>query len=147
MCCALFAASAGGCLERRVFITSDPPGALATVNGVQVGRTPTEFDFEWYGVYDVTLELEGHEPLITTGEAKTPAHEIPGIDLITTVAPVKFTNEVRWHYTLTPTRRDPEGLIERATSLRGTLGEPPGAASGSATPTGSETSPGGAEPR
>lgn len=122
--CALAAGAAGGCLERRVYITSDPPGALVTVNNQQVGRTPTDFDFEWYGTYDVVLELEGHEPLITTGKAEVPAHEIPPLDLGATILPVKFTSETRWHYTLTPVKPDADGLLERAKQLRERLPEP-----------------------
>lgn len=134
----------GGCLERRIFITSDPPGALATVNGVEVGRTPLDFDFEWYGTYDVRLELEGHETLLTTGEAKTPVHELPVVDLVTTVAPVKFTNDVRWHYVLSPVKPDADGLVERGKSLRSRLeretgeraAETPGHPAGTTTPGG-----------
>lgn len=112
----------GGCLERTMHITSDPPGALVILNDVEVGRTPVEVDFEWYGTYDVRLSLPGHEPLVTSAEAKAPAHELPGLDLVALVLPVRFKNDVRWHFTLTPAPDDPDGAIERGRELRTILG-------------------------
>ena len=57
---ALMLSMAGGCLERTVTITSDPEGALVTLNDQQIGRTPVETGFRYFGVYDVRLELEGY---------------------------------------------------------------------------------------
>lgn len=113
MACALT-----GCLERRLHITSEPPGALVHLNDVEVGRTPCEVDFEFYGVYDVRLTLDGYEPLMTSAEAKVPAHELPVIDLAALVLPVKFKNDVRWNFTLTRADEDTDALIERARALR-----------------------------
>lgn len=113
MACALT-----GCLERRLHITSEPPGALVHLNDVEVGRTPCEVDFEFYGVYDVRLTLDGYEPLMTSAEAKVPAHELPVIDLAALVLPVKFKNDVRWNFTLTRADEDTDALLERARALR-----------------------------
>ena len=50
----------GGCgVERTLQIESDPPGALVTLNGNEVGRTPTRKEFVWYGTYDVQLRRRG----------------------------------------------------------------------------------------
>lgn len=118
------ACAMGGCLERRLHITSDPPGALVHLNDAEVGRTPCEVDFEFYGVYDVRLELEGFEPLMTSAEAKVPAHELPVVDLAALILPVKFKNDVRWHFALTPTDADTDALLGRARDLRGQLDHP-----------------------
>lgn len=123
----------GGCLERRLHITSEPPGALVHLNDVEVGRTPCEVDFEFYGVYDVRLELRGFEPLMTSAEAKAPAHELPVVDLAALVAPIRFTNDVRWHFVLSPAADDTDALLERARELRHDLDSPPADAPG-ATP-------------
>lgn len=118
------ACALGGCLERRLHITSDPPGALVHLNDAEVGRTPCQVDFEFYGVYDVRLELEGFEPLMTSAEAKVPAHELPVVDLAALILPIKFTNDVRWHFALTPTDADTDALLGRARDLREQLDRP-----------------------
>lgn len=107
-----------GCLERRLYITSDPPGALVRLNDVDMGRTPLEVDFEWYGTYDVRLELDGYEPIATSAEADMPVQEWPGIDLVTMALPMKFKNEVRWHFALEPQSTDPADAIARGRDLR-----------------------------
>lgn len=114
----------GGCLERRLTITSEPPGALVWLNDVEVGRTPVDVDFEWYGTYDVRLALEGHEPLTTSAKADAPVHEWPGIDLFAAVLPVEFRNDVRWHFELEPALTDRDALLDRARETRGMLSEP-----------------------
>ncbi|MFB3120043.1 MAG: PEGA domain-containing protein [Stenotrophomonas maltophilia] len=40
-------------------ITSEPPGALVWLNDREIGRTPVDVDFEFYGRYDVRLHLPG----------------------------------------------------------------------------------------
>jgi len=44
-----------GCVERKLLIRSDPPGAVVLVNGAHAGTTPTEIVFQNYGV--VRLEV------------------------------------------------------------------------------------------
>jgi PEGA domain len=120
-----------GCLERRVSITSEPPGALVYANDVELGRTPLEADFTYYGDYDVRVELEGFEPLRTRARADTPLYEVPPFDLVATALPVPIETTVRWHFGLEPaleTRGDKErfeaGLIGRAKQLRDELNPP-----------------------
>ena len=48
-----------GCLKRTISVTTEPPGALVWINDVEVGRTPLETDFTFYGIYDVRLRREG----------------------------------------------------------------------------------------
>src|SRR5689334_12153842 len=63
---------ASGCVRRTLSITSDPPGALLWLNGREVGRTPVDVDFIYYGVYDVQLVKDGYEPLLSSGHADAP---------------------------------------------------------------------------
>jgi hypothetical protein len=116
---------AGGCLERTICVTTDPPGALVWINDVEVGRTPLETDFTYYGDYDVRVRREGYEPIVTHAKANTPIQEMPGIDLLAEAAPVRFHNVVRWHWDLTPVaeasgdRAAAEGaVIARANEMR-----------------------------
>lgn len=111
-----------GCTERRMFITSDPSGALVTLNDVEVGSTPCEVDFTYFGVYDVRLQKPGFEPLITKAEAKAPFHEWPVIDLVAMAVPVKKKTHIDWHFVLEPAVEDRAALMERAAEVRQQLG-------------------------
>ncbi len=122
MCILLLAAGAfasAGCIQRRITITSEPPGALVHLNDLEVGYTPVEVDFTYFGDYDVRLSKPGYEPLLTHAKAKAPVYEWPGIDLVAEALPVTFHTDVRWHFTLYPEERDVDALIERAKDLQG----------------------------
>ncbi|MEZ6318865.1 MAG: PEGA domain-containing protein [Phycisphaerales bacterium] len=114
-----------GCLERRIRVTSEPPGALVWLNDREIGRTPVETGFTFHGDYDVRLELDGYEPVHTDRTAHAPVYEWPGIDLVAAALPVKFDNTIEWHFDLERTRElteQPEqfesGLLDRAEELR-----------------------------
>lgn len=113
-----------GTNRRTLVITSDPSGALVYVNDVQMGTTPLEADFTWFGVYEVRLSKPGYEPLVTTGEARPALHDQPFFDFFSEVAPGVRETTVRWHYTLTPSVEDDEALLERARSAKGRLDAP-----------------------
>jgi hypothetical protein len=123
----LVALCGGGCLERTICVTTEPPGALVWINDVEVGRTPLETDFTFYGDYDVRVRREGFEPIVTHAKANTPLQELPGIDLLAEAAPVRMHNKVLWHWTLVPiaegaNKDGAEGdLVSRASELRGRL--------------------------
>jgi hypothetical protein len=115
------------CTDRRLHITSDPPGALVWVNDVQLGRTPVEAEFTFYGVYDVRVELEGHEPLWTEQRARAPWYEYPPIDLIAAAMPWPVRTRIDWHFVLEPkpeTEESEADILDRARGLREQLGPP-----------------------
>lgn len=116
-----------GCIERRIRITSEPAGALVRLNDVEVGVTPLEVDFTYYGVYDVRLSKDGYQPLVTSAEAKAPWWETPGIDLVSEAWPGRNVSLIEWSFTLAPAQDDPDAIIERARELRAreALPEPP----------------------
>ena len=99
-------------------ITSEPPGALVWLNDREIGRTPVDVDFEFYGRYDVRLHLPGSEPLMTSGNASPPVWEAIGLDLIAEMVPITLHRRIKWHYVLRPRDDDPEALIGRAQRLR-----------------------------
>lgn len=117
-----------GCVERRIEITSEPAGALVWVNDQQVGRTPTRASFLYHGVYDVRLQLDGFEPMVTEAEASPPVYEHAPLDLLAEMVPARIQNVQRWHFVLEPSlestlSRDEieAGLLERAGLMRGEL--------------------------
>jgi hypothetical protein len=57
----LLALGMTGCVERRMLIVSDPPGATAYVNGENVGLTPASVPYTYYGKYDVMLVRDGYQ--------------------------------------------------------------------------------------
>lgn len=114
-----------GCLERRIRITSTPPGAIVHLNDVEVGRTPVEVDFTWFGDYDVRLFKEGFDPLWTHREAKAPLQEQPGVDIFAELIPHRFVTQLDWHFDLEPEDTDPDALIARAQELRSELTSAP----------------------
>lgn len=124
----LLTAPLAGCVERTISITSEPPGALVYLNDEEVGRTPCEVHFLYYGEYDVRLVLDGHEPFMGSAMAPAPVYEWPGFDLVSELAPVTFRNHFNWHFDLEPVSADREQMIERARALRArmndTLGTP-----------------------
>ncbi len=125
----LLAALCGGCLERTITITSEPPGALVWLNDAEIGRTPVTTGFMHYGTYDVRLELEGYEPVRTHMDADAPLYEYPPLDLVATALPARISTDIAWHFTLSPGLERslaPEeferGLIERARETRNLAG-------------------------
>lgn len=129
---ALAALTLTGCLERTIRVTSDPPGAIVWLNDVEIGQTPAQARFKFYGVYDVRLELPGYEPIHEGREAKAPFHEYPGPDLIASALPSRIHTTLDWHYTLTPSPplADPaaeDAFLDRARALRTRLGPAPAA--------------------
>ena len=125
-------ALAGGCVKRTLQITSDPVGALVWVNDREIGRTPLELEFVYYGTYDVRLVKEGYESLLTTGDAKAPVWDFVGPDFVAELLPVELESRIEWHYTLDPRPGTPEaeraGLVDRASGLRAELAADPGPA-------------------
>ena len=128
------AATLGGCVERTISITSEPPGAVVWLNDLEIGRTPVETSFTFYGTYDVRLRLEGYEPLLTSAVAKAPVYDLPAIDLLAEAIPTTIESRVEWHFTLVPLPELQEGadldalrqdLVERARETRDQLPPPP----------------------
>ena len=99
-----------GCLERRIEVTSTPPGALVWLNDREIGRTPCGATFKFYGEYDVRLALDGYSTLQTSRTASAPFYEYPGPDLVAEVLPLDFEHVERWHFDLSPL---PESTMPR----------------------------------
>jgi len=124
---ALGASVMPGCLERTIVVTSEPPGAVVWLNDQELGRTPVETDFTFYGTYDVRLRLEGYEPLVTSRVASAPIYEVPGLDIFAEAVPAKIATRLEWHFDLVPLPERAQGadagqlrtrLLDRAGELR-----------------------------
>jgi hypothetical protein len=124
-----------GCVERELSIASDPPGALLYLNDVEVGRTPIKVPFEWYGTYDVRLQVDApatqpghpalHYYLHTARAAKAPWYEYIGPDLLAELSPFKFKDVKYWAFAMEPQPNpSDQQMIESARELRKDLDTP-----------------------
>lgn len=67
------AVASGGCVERKMMIRSDPPGAVITLDGERLEqRTPAEVPFDFGGTRGVTLAAPGYRLLETTAHVDDP---------------------------------------------------------------------------
>ena len=106
-----------GCVKRTISISSAPSSALVWVNDREVGRTPVTIGFIYYGEYDVRLEKDGLEPVMTTRWAASPSWDVPGVDVVVEVFSDK-ESKVLWHFDLNQRNDDPELLLLRANEAR-----------------------------
>src|SRR5688572_801476 len=123
-CIATLALLVGGCVQRTMRVESDPPGALVYMNFQEVGRTPLERDFTWYGTYDVQVRHEGYEPLKTRTPVIAPWWQWPPFDLFAEFWPGRLKDERTIRYTLKPASTqpvEPAQILDRAEQLRGKL--------------------------
>jgi hypothetical protein len=107
-----------GCIKRTISITSNPPGALVWVNNKEVGRTPVSFNFTYHGEYDVRVDRENFEPIMTTAWTDRPFWDAPFVDLFAEVAPVNLDAPTVWHFELATRNDNFADLLDRAKELR-----------------------------
>jgi len=131
----LFCAAASGCVQRRLLICSNPPGALAYVDDYEIGTTPISTNFTYYGQRKIRLVKDGYETLTVTQPVPTPWYEIPPLDFVSeNLVPGEIRDQRAFSYQLTPQIvAPPDQLLSRAESLRrgtqavGGPAAPPGA--------------------
>ncbi|MEX2112076.1 MAG: PEGA domain-containing protein [Pirellulales bacterium] len=128
MCCMLLVVliCAGGCVQRRLTIRSNPPGALVYVDDYQIGTTPVSTDFVYYGNRKVRLVKSGYETLTVIQPIPTPWYEYPGLDFISeNLVPREIRDERVVEYQLQPQMIVPsQQLLGRAENLRHGAGVP-----------------------
>ena len=107
-----------GCVERTITINSSPPGALAKINGQEVGKTPCTFGFDYFGEYDVVLKHPTHKTLITSRRADESLWDLPVLDLLFELIPIRFKTNLEWDFTLEKNDINKKNLIQRAKKMR-----------------------------
>ena len=108
-----------GCVERKLLLRSDPPGARVLLNGVAVGVTPVDVPFQTYGVFEVVASAPQRARLRTTADIRPPWWE---------TIPLDFFVENLWPWTvrdyqtvmlpLVPISGDEEDVTQREGELR-----------------------------
>jgi hypothetical protein len=113
-------ALATGCVQRRLIVRSDPPGALVYVDNYEVGRTPVGVNFLYYGVRQVRLVLDGHETMTEYVWFRPPWYEVFPIEFVAeNFVPVDIQDRRELSYRLRPrveTATAP--LVQRGEQLR-----------------------------
>jgi hypothetical protein len=113
----LLAVLLGGCAQRTLTITSDPPGALVWLNDAEIGRTPITTEVADYGDYELILRHEGHETLKTSRGFWPAIYMIPPLDFLSEL--VGARHHKTWNFVLEPATTQPAaGIITRAEEAR-----------------------------
>ncbi len=109
-----------GCVQRRLTIRTDPPGAMAYVDGYPIGTTPISTDFIYYGTREIRLVKDGYETVVVKQRFWPPWYEIPPLDFISeNLVPGEFRDHRTLEFRLQPQRiTPPEQLVDRAERLR-----------------------------
>ncbi len=112
-----------GCVERKLFIKSDPPGATVFVDGTKRGMTPLEFPFIYYGERDLELRLGGYRVHREMIELDPPWFQIFPFDLFCeAILPFRWEDFRVIERGLTPFGEEEsesrEEVFERAKELR-----------------------------
>ena len=116
----ILALAGSGCVERRMIIRTNPPGALAYVDDNEVGLTPVAISPIYYGNRKIRLVKDGCETLTFIQSVPPPWYEIPPLDFFSeNLVPGKIRDVRTYDYQLWPQGLVPkEELLTRAENLR-----------------------------
>ncbi len=110
---------AAGCVEREMTLVTDPPGAIASYNGREIGRTPVTFHFTYYQPADLRFERDGCRPLRVTQKVKEPLWQCFPFDFFAETSPFTFHDRQTFTYKLAPAEKpDVNALLQRSDELR-----------------------------
>jgi hypothetical protein len=96
-----------GCVSRKLFLVTDPPGARVTVDGRVVGATPYAAEYLSYGTRRVELELDGHARRVERVDIGLPWWQVFPLDVVTDLL-VPWTIEDHRSFAFTLRPADPE---------------------------------------
>ncbi len=113
-------ADVAGCVERRMTIRSNPPGAAVYVDDYQIGTTPVAVNYTYYGTRKVRLVKDGFETLTVYQPMPAPWYDWFGIDFFSeNVWPGKIRDERSYNYQMSPmVMVSNDQLLNRAEQLR-----------------------------
>jgi len=116
-----------GCVQRRMTIRSDPPGALVYVDDYQLGATPVSHDFVYYGTRKIRLVKDGYETLTVRQPFPVPWYQIFPLDFVTeNLWPWEIRDERVVTLAMQPAAATPpESVVARAEQARLAAGSLP----------------------
>jgi hypothetical protein len=118
-----------GCVERRMTVRTNPPGALLYVDDYEIGTTPISANFIYYGTRKIRLVKDGYETLTVNEWIPPPWYEFPPLDFVSeNFVPGQIWDRRILDYQLKPQAMVPtEQLLSRAEALRRGVHAAPGA--------------------
>lgn len=139
---------AAGCVQRRMTIRSNPPGALVYVDDYQLGTTPVSHDFVYYGTRKIRLVKDGYETLTVRQPFPVPWYEIFPLDFVTeNLIPWEIRDERVVDLAMQPAASTPpELVVSRAEQVRLAAGSLPPAVAQPVTPPAAVPQPSAAPP-
>ena len=113
-----------GCVDRVLQIRSEPPGATVSIHGVDVGVTPLDHEFDFYGSHGIVVRKNGYRSVRVVEELEAPWYEHFPLDFFAeNIVPWTMRDEHRVDVTLEMTEPDPENELsdveQRAEEARG----------------------------
>jgi len=101
-------------------VQSNPPGAMAIVDGREIGYTPASIDFTYYGTREIKLVKPGFESVNVLQKVPSPWYQKLPFDFFSdNLLPFKVTNRHEFMYNLRPSVKVREDdLLDRANALR-----------------------------
>jgi hypothetical protein len=132
----LLAVAAAGCVQRRMTIRSNPPGALVYVDDYQIGTTPVSHDFVYYGTRKIRLVKDGYETLTVRQPFPVPWYEYFPLDFVSeNLIPWEIRDERVVDLAMAPAAaQPPELVVARAEQARLAAGSLPPAVPAAAAP-------------
>jgi hypothetical protein len=120
------AVTGSGCVERRYTLRTEPPGALAIVNGEEIGPTPVSRSFTYYGDRDITFLLDGYQTQRVIQPIPAPLWDNLVTEFFTeNLIPFTFRDERQFSYRLVPSSVPPKDeLMNRGEELRAAAAVP-----------------------
>ena len=121
------AATSIGCVQRRMTIRSNPPGALVYVDDYQLGATPVSHDFVYYGTRKIRLVKDGYETLTVRQPFPLPWYQYFPLDFVTeNIIPWEIRDERVVDLAMQPAASTPpESVVARAEQARLAAGSMP----------------------
>jgi len=116
-----------GCVQRRMTIRSNPPGALVYVDDYQIGTTPVSTDFVYYGTRKIRLVKDGFETLTVRQPLPVPWYEVFPLDFVSeNIWPWEIRDERVVDLAMAPAESQPaELVVARAQTARLAAGSLP----------------------
>jgi len=113
---ALISITTGGCIQRRMTIESEPPGAKVFLDGIDVGSTPVTVPFTSYGWREILLDLDDYQVQKNFVRIRVPLYALFPIDFFTDVLyPGTITDERQFSFVMSPlVPEDMEAFEQRA---------------------------------
>ncbi len=115
--------AAQGCVERELFIKSDPPGAMVFVDGMAREVTPVSVPFDFYGERNIELRLPNHRVHRERVDVNPPWYMIFPLDFFSEVL-MPFTCvdshviEIKLEEIPGDAFEDQEEILKRARAMR-----------------------------